>query len=90
MKTTENTLDLKDVSTQDLRQELQLRGYQTDNLWQGDDVQGMYDCTEEEAMKVLIKALQNEATMEQIWLSIEYEAEYKGLKNHYTNQLKTK
>tara|TARA_R110002012_G_scaffold55850_2_gene142525 strand:+ start:1913 stop:2152 length:240 start_codon:yes stop_codon:yes gene_type:complete len=65
-------------------------GYQVDNLWMIDDVQGMYDCTEEEAMKVLIKALQNEATMEQIWLSIEYEAEYKGLKNHYTNQLKTK
>tara|TARA_R110002020_G_scaffold111976_1_gene258132 strand:- start:993 stop:1250 length:258 start_codon:yes stop_codon:yes gene_type:complete len=79
MKTTENTLDLKEVSTEDLRQELELRGYQMNNLWQSADVMDIYDCNSEVAMKILIKALNNNATMEQIWLSIESEAEHKGL-----------
>ena len=30
--------DLKEISSEDLRQELQLRGYQTDNLWHTEDV----------------------------------------------------
>tara|TARA_Y100001973_G_C5203998_1_gene340027 strand:- start:1056 stop:1313 length:258 start_codon:yes stop_codon:yes gene_type:complete len=81
METTENTLDLKEVSTEDLRQELELRGYQMDNLWQSADVMDIYDCDSEVAMKILIKALNNNATMEQIWLSIESEAEHKGLIN---------
>ena len=59
METTENTLDLKEVSTEDLRQELELRGYQMDNLWQSADVMDIYDCDSEVAMKILIKALNN-------------------------------
>ena len=62
---------LKEISSEDLRQELKLRGYQTDNLWQVDDVMQNYDCESEEAQEVLIKALDNEATMEQVYLAID-------------------
>ena len=55
-------------------------GYQVENLWMVEDVQSRYDCTEEEAMDVLIAALQNEATMERIWFAIEFHAEDLNLK----------
>ncbi len=68
-------LDLKDASSEDLRQELKLRGYQTDNLWHIDDVTQNYDCESEEAQEVLIKALDNEATIEQVYLAIDIVAD---------------
>ena len=55
-------------------------GYQTYNLWHVQDVQSKFNCTDEEAMEVLIKALTNDATMEQIWLAIEIEGENLNLK----------
>tara|TARA_Y100001963_G_C6725174_1_gene421088 strand:- start:1010 stop:1222 length:213 start_codon:yes stop_codon:yes gene_type:complete len=55
-------------------------GYQVDNLWNIKDVQHKYKCTDDEAMKVLIQALTNEATMEQIWFAIDFHAEENGLK----------
>lgn len=54
-------------------------GYQVDNLWCTDDVRGNYECTEYEAMEVLISALTNEATMSQIWYAIRFHAEENGL-----------
>jgi hypothetical protein len=39
-----------------------------------------HDCTEEEAQKVLEGALTNEATYQQIWDAISYEAESMNLK----------
>jgi hypothetical protein len=39
-----------------------------------------YDCTEEEAQEVLSNALQNDATMQQIWEAISYKAESMNLK----------
>jgi hypothetical protein len=53
-------------------------GYQTDNLWHIDDVKGKFKCSDDEAMEVLIGALQNDATMEQIWLSIDVHGENEG------------
>lgn len=53
--------------------------YQTENLWQVQDVQDNYNCTEEEAMEVLEEALQNDATMDQIWFAIHFHAEEMGL-----------
>lgn len=50
-------------------------GYFTDNLWHIDDVQFHYDCDSDTAQKILYKALTNEATMEQIRLSIKMVAE---------------
>ena len=54
---------------------LKENGYFVDNLWQVDDVKWEYDCGAEIAQKILHKALTNEATMEQIRLSIRMVAE---------------
>jgi len=59
---------------------LEEAGYFTDNLWQIDDVKGNYECADDEAMEILSTALQNEATMEQIWLAIDYAAADYNLK----------
>lgn len=45
-------------------------GYFTDNLWHIEDVKRLYECDDETAMTVLIKAMDNEATYTQIWMSI--------------------
>tara|TARA_R100000781_G_C4062336_1_gene121474 strand:- start:630 stop:854 length:225 start_codon:yes stop_codon:yes gene_type:complete len=58
---------------------LEENGYQVENLWQVKDVQSKYNCTDDEAHKVLINALQNNATMEQIWYAIDFHAEEIGL-----------
>lgn len=68
-------LFLKEASTQDLRNELELRGYQTNNLWHIEDVTLKYDCESEVAQEVLIKALNNEATIEQVYLAIDIVAD---------------
>ena len=54
-------------------------GYYTDNLWQIADVQEKFKCTDEEAQGVLISALSNDATMEQIWFAIDFHGEDDGL-----------
>lgn len=54
-------------------------GYYTDNLWCVDDVQSKFECTDEEALDVLDGALNNEATMEQIWFAIDFHGENDGL-----------
>lgn len=54
---------------------LKENGFYTDSLWCVEDVQDNYDCTEEEAQEVLDGALNNEATMEQIWFAINFHAE---------------
>lgn len=74
-KLKETETDLKEVSTQDLRNELELRGYQTDNLWHVDDVMQNYECTSEDAMDVLKKALQSDGIIEDIWDTIDDVAE---------------
>jgi hypothetical protein len=58
---------------------LEENGYHVQNLWQVDDVLSKYNCTDDEAHEVLIDALQNEATMEQIWYAIDFHAEEIGL-----------
>ena len=58
---------------------LRKNGYQVYNLWSIEDVQHKYKCTDEEAQGVLINALQNDATMEQIWFAIDFHAEDDGL-----------
>ena len=63
------------ISTQVLKNELKERGYFVDNLWKTDDVFRLFNCTSEEAQEVLEQALTNDATMEQIWLAIEFHAE---------------
>jgi hypothetical protein len=49
--------------------------YQTNNLWSSQDVTDHYECSEDDALELLENALTNEATMEQIWIAIHFEAE---------------
>ena len=69
---------LKDEKT--ARAFLSSKGYYTENLWSTDDVTQNYHCTQEEARNVLSIAMKNEATMEQIFLSIEDAADYLSLR----------
>lgn len=75
------TLDVELISTNkqakydQASKTLEKMGYQVDNLWHIDDVKGRFECTDDKAMDILIAALTNEATMEQIWFALEYEAE---------------
>lgn len=61
------------------RELLESLGYFVGNLWQVADVQGKFNCTDEEAQEVLENAFENDATYEQIWMSIDYAAENLGL-----------
>jgi hypothetical protein len=67
--------DLKEISSEDLRQELQLRGYQTDNLWHTEDVMQNYDCESEVAMEILELAMNNQWVIENIFTTVDQYAE---------------
>jgi hypothetical protein len=54
------------------RSVLKSYGYYVENLWHIDDVKGIHDCTDDEAYDILDEAMQNEATYQQIWMSIDY------------------
>ena len=64
---------------QEAKEILHKAGYFVGNLWQIEDVQAHYECTDEEAMDILYKALTNEITMEQIFFAINFEAQEKQL-----------
>jgi hypothetical protein len=68
--------DLKEVESEDLRQELQLRGYFTDTMWHVEDVMCNYRCTSEQAMTLLEKVLKLNHITEGIYSTIDDEAEY--------------
>lgn len=68
------------MNTTEAKEVLKNAGYFVDNLWQTCDVTINYDCTEEQANKILERAFRNEATFEQIWMAISYEAESMNLK----------
>jgi hypothetical protein len=72
--------DHRQIRIYEAKQVLKKEGYFVDNLWSVSDVQGNYECTDEQAQKVLSAALQNEATMEQIWFAIHFEGEFRNLK----------
>lgn len=63
----------EDYKTEEQRAKeyLTSKGYFTDNLWSVDDVKGKFNCTDEEAQEVLENAFANEATYDQIWMSID-------------------
>ena len=69
-----------ELSTDELKKLLANRGIYTGNLWQVEDVKGLFKCNDDEAQDVLDSALTNEATMDQIWLAIRFHAEDNGLK----------
>jgi hypothetical protein len=49
---------------------LKSAGYYTDNLWSVEDVMNNFSCPEEQAQKVLDKALSLESVMDEIWFAI--------------------
>jgi len=60
------------------REFLSFLGFYTENLWSIDDVQTLYECSDEQAHNLLHNAMQNEATIDQVWLSIKTRAEGQG------------
>lgn len=71
---------MKNLTDQQLRDELSRRGFFTDNLWRVDDVKSKFFVTDDEAQEVLKDSLTNDATMEQIWQSITIFGEMGGYK----------
>ena len=55
-------------------------GYYVGNLYQIEDVQVYFDCTDNEAMDVLDSAMDNEGTAEQVWTAIREIGDMMGLK----------
>jgi len=66
-------------SIQEAKAFLKENGYCTDNLWTVSDVQSKFRCTDEQAQEVISGALENSATMEQIWFAIGFHGEEMGL-----------
>jgi hypothetical protein len=62
---------MENLTNEELKNELSRRGFFTDNLWCVEDVKSRFVVTDDEAQEVLEKSLTNDATMEQIWLSID-------------------
>jgi hypothetical protein len=71
---------MKNFTDQELKDELSRRGYFTDNLWCVEDVKSKFIVTDEEAQDILDQSLTNEATMQQIWFSIQTFGEMEGYK----------
>lgn len=62
---------LREASDQDLRAELELRGYYTNNLWHVDDVMQNYKLSFTEAQEVLDKAMTSEWVTSQVFETID-------------------
>jgi muramoyltetrapeptide carboxypeptidase LdcA involved in peptidoglycan recycling len=67
------------ITVEQAKKVLEDAGYQVNNLWHIEDVKQNYNCTDEEAMEVLVEALDNEATIEQIFFAVNFHAEEQGL-----------
>lgn len=65
------------MNIHEAKQALREAGYFVDNLWHVDDVKNATEVSlsTEQAMQVLSMALTNEATMDQIWMSIQIATE---------------
>ena len=59
-------LKMQNYTTEELKIELERRGYFTENLWQIWDVQTRFECSDEHAMEVLSKVLNNGYVIETI------------------------
>ena len=70
---------MKQFTTEQLRNELVNRGFQTANLWHIDDVLQNYECCDEDAMDVIRRALNNECLMEVIFQFIDEVCSQEGI-----------
>jgi len=71
---------MENITVEQAKKALRNKGYFVDNLWQIEDVQSRFNCTDQEAQEVLEQALTNDSTMEQIWFAIDFHGEDNGLK----------
>ena len=60
---------------------LQKAGYYINTLYHIEDVQWIYECTDEQAMEILELAMDNDGTANQVIEEIKYHAEEMGLKH---------
>ena len=72
--------EINEQEIEKAKEVLAKHGYAVENLWHIADVKSRYNCTDEEAMEVMNAALQNEATMEQIWYALSFHADDVELK----------
>ena len=68
------------MKVEEAKQVLKDAGFQVANLWSLPDVMDNYDCSEEEAMKLLEQTLTNDHVMETIWASMDIIADINGIK----------
>ena len=64
------------------KETLKKNGYFTDNLWSVEDVQDIFNCSNEEAQEVLRETMTNEGTMHHIWSVIRIVGQDKSLKEN--------
>ena len=71
---------MENLVIENAKKVLKENGYFVDNLWHVDDVKSKFKCNDDNiAQGILDEALTNEATMEQIWFSIDEFGEMEGL-----------
>ena len=64
-------IKLKDMDSNDLRDELASRGFYTNNLWHIDDVKQNYECSDEDAQEILDKTMQSEQVTQEVFTFID-------------------
>ena len=73
-------MNMKEFSTEQLRNELASRGWQTQHLWHMDDVLQNYKCSDAEAMDVIERALNLDGVREYIFDIIDEICWQEGIK----------
>ena len=64
-------IEVGTITDNQAKEVLENKGYFTDNLWCVADVKGKFECDDETVQRVLKNAFNNDATYEQIWMSID-------------------
>ena len=64
-------IKLKDIDSNDLRDELASRGFYTNNLWHIDDIKQNYECYDEDAQEILDKVMCSERITMEIFTFID-------------------
>ena len=71
---------MKEFSTEDLRNELALRGYQSANLWHIDEVLHNYKCSEGDALDIIQRACNHHDVIDYIFDTIDEICWEEGIK----------
>lgn len=63
------------MEIEEAKEILHNHGYFTESLWQIEDVLGDFDCTEEQARRILYRAMTHPEVYEVIWDAMDVEAD---------------